>query len=72
MHRRSQLRATGFGAASTREGGPAIGKIPGKYKNLKKSDFAVYGTWEALVGCKIAPRDMGTFSTIGETLVFVS
>ena len=31
--------------------------------------FALYGTWEALVGCEILPRGVGTFSTIPDTFL---
>ena len=32
----------------------------------EKSDFALYGRWEALVTCKILPRGLGTISTPGK------
>ena len=28
--------------------------------------FALYGTWEALVGCKMLPQAVGTFSILGD------
>ena len=31
--------------------------------------LAVYGTWEALVGCKMLPQGVGTVSTLAETLL---
>ena len=29
--------------------------------------FALYGSWEALDGCKILPRDVGIISALADT-----
>ena len=41
--------------------------LPQKYiKIYKNRIFALYGSWEALIGCKILPRGVGTISTPGK------
>ena len=42
------------------------GKSTKIYNFDEKSDFALYGRWEALVTCKILPRGLGTISTPGK------
>ena len=42
------------------------GKPTKIYNFDEKSDFALYGRWEALVTCKILPRGLGTISTPGK------
>ena len=44
-----------------------IGKYREKYKNRENRIFALYGSWEALDGCKILPRDVGIISTLADT-----
>ena len=38
----------------------------GEQKNTKQTDFALYGSWEALDACKILPRGLGIISTPGK------
>ena len=48
---------------------PQTGNI-GKYREKKNEEnqiVALYGSWEALDGCKILPRDVGIISTLADT-----
>ncbi len=35
-------------------------------QDFVKNDFAIYGSWDGLDGCKTMPRGVGSFSTPGK------